>query len=57
MNDIEKTIEYYNINAKNFAAGTVSVEFENMQNGFIGNKDYNKWYGFKELYGMLRASN
>ena len=35
MNDIEKTIEYYNINAKNFAAGTVSVEFENMQKRFL----------------------
>ena len=31
----EKTIDYYNINAKTFAAGTVSVEFEGMQKKFL----------------------
>lgn len=35
MIDIEKTIAYYNLNAKSFAAGTVSVEFESTQKRFL----------------------
>lgn len=35
MFETEKTIDYYNINAKTFAAGTVSVEFEGMQKKFL----------------------
>lgn len=35
MIDTEKTISYYNLNAKSFAAGTISVEFENMQKSFL----------------------
>lgn len=35
MIDTEKTISYYDLNAKSFAAGTISVEFENMQKSFL----------------------
>ena len=31
---VNRTIDYYNTNAKNFVAGTVSVEFTSMQNKF-----------------------
>ena len=34
MSNINKTLEYYNENAKNFVSGTVSVEFESMQKKF-----------------------
>lgn len=35
MSEIEKTIDYYNLNAKAFTAGTISVEFEDMQKRFL----------------------
>lgn len=35
MFETGKTIDYYNKNAKTFAAGTVSVEFEGMQKKFL----------------------
>lgn len=35
MFETGKTIDYYNKNAKTFAAGTVSVEFEDMQKKFL----------------------
>lgn len=31
----EKTIHYYNVNAKEFIAGTISVDFEFTQRKFI----------------------
>ena len=33
--DQNKTLEYYNVNAQAFAAGTVSVDFEETQNRFL----------------------
>lgn len=35
MFETEKTIDYYNINAKTFAVETISVEFEGMQKKFL----------------------
>jgi len=35
MSDLEKTIVYYNINAKKFVEGTVSVDFEATQTRFL----------------------
>ena len=35
MFETGKTIDYYNINAKTFAVGTISVEFEGMQKKFL----------------------
>ncbi|MCI9136075.1 MAG: class I SAM-dependent methyltransferase [Lachnospiraceae bacterium] len=35
MFEIENTIAYYNSNAKDFAAGTISVAFEEMQKRFL----------------------
>ena len=35
MSEIEKTIDYYDLNAKAFVVGTISVEFEDMQKRFL----------------------
>lgn len=35
MCEIEKTIDYYNLNAKTFTAGTISVDFEDIQKRFL----------------------
>lgn len=35
MSEVEKTIDYYNLNAKAFTSGTISVEFEDMQKRFL----------------------
>lgn len=34
MSELDRTINYYNKNAKDFARGTVEVEFEDTQKGF-----------------------
>ena len=36
MSEIGKTIDYYDLNAKAFTEGTISVEFEDMQKRFLG---------------------
>lgn len=35
MDEYKNTIDYYNINAKNFVSATIDVEFENMQKNFL----------------------
>ena len=35
MTDIDKTLKYYNENAKSFASGTVSVKFTEVQDKFL----------------------
>ena len=35
MSEIGKTIDYYDLNAKSFTEGTISVEFEDMQKRFL----------------------